>query len=138
MAKALYTSFLEHMFGVYTLAENHFTVDPVDMYVCGVGAGYTFNPAHTEVEDLGIDVVLPPVAMTDVTYISGLIKASDVETETSEQSGDVATAAVIFIANDDGSRLMAFIDEGEEGQLPITFVSGKLFIRWNPAGIFRI
>ena len=138
MAKALYGSWLEHMMNVYFKTEDHWTPDPVDMYVCGVGAGYTFNPNHETVEDLGINVVLEPVAMSEVTTDMGLLDAADTETETVDEAGDVAVAVVIFIANDDGSQLLAYIDEGEEGQLPITFVQGKLFIRWNPAGIFRI
>ena len=138
MTNQVYGSWLENMMDVYFKSEAHWTANPANMYVCGVDAGYVFNTNHHEVEDLGAHVVLPPVAMTEVTTTLGVLDAADVETNTDEQIGEVAAAAVIFIGNDDGSQLLVFIDQGEEGQLPITFVNGKLFVRWNAAGILRI
>ena len=55
-----------------------------------------------------------------------------------EDAGNAVAAIVIFAGNEDGSRLMAYIDEGQPSQLPLTLLNGKFFFRWNPAGIFRI
>lgn len=138
MANQLYPKWLQHLMEVYFGVTPHFSAAAIDVFVCGVGPGYTYDPAHFEVEDLGINVVIPPAPLLDVTLINGILDASDTETNTDDLIGQVVEAAVIFTANDDGSRLMAYIDTGTPTQLPLTLVNGKFFFRWNAAGIFRI
>lgn len=138
MSNQIYGSWLEHMMDVYFKSDVHWTANPVGMFVCLVTDGYTFDTNHHEIEDLGIHIALPPAQLLDVTTTQGVLAAADVETDSSNEVGETANAAVIFIGNDDGSQLIAYIDTGDDGQLPITFVNGKLFIRWNPAGILRI
>ena len=139
MANQHYTSWLQHLMEVYFGVEDHFTDDPVmDVYVCGVNASYEFDPDHAMVEDLGVNVVLSPVALSDITLTNGLFKCSDTETDVTTEAGNEVFAMVLFVANDDGSRLIAYIDEGQPTQLPLILANGKFYFRWNPAGIFRI
>lgn len=139
MANQHYTSWLQHLMEVYFGIEDHFTTDPVmDIFVCGVNDSYVFDPDHTVVEDLGANVVLSPTALSDVTVLGGVLKCEDTETAVTTEAGNEVFAMVVFVANDDGSRLMCYIDEGQPTQLPLILANGKFYFRWNSAGIFRI
>lgn len=138
MANQHYTSWLQDLMEVWFGVTAPFTTDPMDVYVCGVNDSYVFDPDHTVVEDLGANVVLSPEALTDVTLDSGLFKCEDTVTNVTTEAGNEVYAMVIFAANDDGSRLIAYIDEGQPTQLPLILANGKFYFRWNPAGIFRI
>ena len=108
------------------------------MFVCGVDSNYTFSTSHSTVEDLGINVVLSPIEVPDVEIVGGILKAGDAETDVIDEAGGVVAAAVLFVANDEGSQLVAYIDEGLPTQLPMTLLAGKVKIHWNESGIFRI
>lgn len=139
MANQLYSSWLQHLMETYFGVAAHFTDNPImDVFVCGVSDGYVFNSDHTEVEDLGLNVTMEPVALADITLTDGVFKCAVTETNTDDQIGNEVHALVIFVANEDGSRLMAYIDSGQPTQLPLVLVNGKFFFRWNAAGIFRI
>lgn len=139
MANVIYPSFLQQLMEQYFKVDAPWTAAEMDIFVCGVGSGYTFSESHHAVEDLGINVVLPPAPVPEVDLVGGLMKAGDVETQVGdEEAGDTVVALVLFCANDDGSQLIAFIDEGQPMQLPTTLLSGKFFVRWNPQGILRI
>ena len=137
MANRMYGSWLENMMDVYFKVEDHWTADPVGLFVVLVTDGYTFDTNHHEVGDLGIHVITDPIQLTEVTTTLGVLAAADSETEI-EESGGVGHAAVMFIANDDGSQLIAYMDEGQPAQFPIILTSGKLNLRWSPPGILRI
>ena len=138
MANQIYPSFLQQLMEQFFKVDPPWTTDSMDVFVCGVGSGYTFDPSHHEVEDLGINVVLSPAAIPNVTLTNGVFSADDVETTVAEEAGQVVEAIVIFCANDDGSQLIAYIDEGLPTQLPMTLLAGTVFIHWNDSGIFRI
>ncbi len=138
MANQLYGSFLQNLMEVYFGVEPHWTDDAITIYSCGVSDAYVFNTNHHEVEDLGANVVLSPVPLTGVDLTLGVFKAGDSESNVTTEAGNVVHAYVIFAGSDDGSQLMAYIDQGQPGQLPMTLLDGKLFQRWNPAGFFRI
>lgn len=139
MANQIYPSWLEHMLDVYFNADDHWTTNPMNLYVCGLREEYNFHPAHATVEDLGINVVLAPRLLEEVTTIDGVLKAADMDSiVTDEEAGARVLSMVIFAANDDGSRLLAHITEGAEHQLPMRIVEGVLKLYWNPLGILRI
>lgn len=138
MANQLYPTFLQGLMEQYFQVEEPWTSDSVGLFVCGVDSNYTFSAEHSMVEDLGINVVLSPVAVPDVEIIGGVLKAGDAETDVTDEAGGVVAAAVLFCANDDGSQLIAYIDEGLPTQLPMTLLAGKVKIHWNESGIFRI
>ena len=139
MTNRHYTSWLQHLMEVYFGVEDHFTTDPVmDVFVCGVNDSYSFSNAHTVVEDLGANVVMEPVALSGVTLTNGVFKCDDTEVDVTTDAGNQVFAMVLFVADGDGSRLMAYIDEGQPTQLPLVLATGKFFFRWNAAGIFRI
>lgn len=138
MANQLYPTFLQGLMEQYFQVEAPWTSVAMSLFVCGVDSSYTFNAAHSTVEDLGINVVLSPIEVPDVEIIGGVLKAGDAETLVSDEAGGVVAAAVLFCANDDGSQLVAYIDEGLPTQLPMTLLAGKVKIHWNESGIFRI
>lgn len=138
MANQLYPTFLQGLMEQYFQVTAPWTAAAMDLFVCGVDSNYTFSAAHSTVEDLGINVVLSPVAVPDVEIIGGVLKAGDAETDVTDEAGGVVAAAVLFCANDDGSQLIAYIDEGLPTQLPMTLLAGKVKIHWNESGIFRI
>ena len=138
MANQLYPSFLQSLMEQFLQVEAPWTSAAMSLFVCGVDSNYTFNTAHSTVEDLGINVVLSPIEVPDVEIIGGVLKAGDAETLVSDEAGGVVAAAVLFCANDDGSQLIAYIDEGLPTQLPMTLLAGTVKIHWNESGIFRI
>ena len=138
MANQLYPSFLQSLMEQFFKVTEPWTAAPMDLFVCGVDSNYTFSTAHVTVEDLGINVVLPPIAVPDVTIEGGVFKAGDASTDVTTEAGGVVNAVVLFAANDDGSQLIAYIDEGLPSQLPMNLFVGKMFVRWNESGIFRI
>ncbi len=138
MANRHYTSWLQHLMEVYFGVEDHFTVDPMDVFVCGVNDSYSFSDAHAVVEDLGANVVMEPTTLSGVTLTNGVFKCDVTEADVDADAGNQVHALVIFAANADGSRLMAYIDEGQPTQLPLVLAKGKFFFRWNAAGVFRI
>lgn len=138
MANQMYGSWLQDLMEVYFGVTAPFTPDPMDVFACGVSADYVFDTNHSTVEDLGINVTMTPVALADVTLNLGVFDCSDTESLIDADAGNAVAAIVIFAGNEDGSRLMAYIDEGQPSQLPLTLLNGKFFFRWNPAGIFRI
>lgn len=138
MANQLYGSWLQNLLETYFGVEDKFTVDPVDLFVCGVNDSYTFDSSDQIVEDLGANVVMEPVPLLGVTLTNGLLKADVTVADVEDDAGNSVEALVIFCANEDGSRLIAYIDEGQPTQLPLILARGKFYFRWNPAGIFRI
>lgn len=134
-----YTSWLQNLMEVYFGVEDHFTTDPaMDVFVCGVNDSYVFSNAHTVVEDLGVNVVMTPTVLGNITLINGVFKCDVTEVDVDAEAGNQIFAMVIFVANADGSRLIAYIDEGQPTQLPLVLAKGKFFFRWNAAGVFRI
>lgn len=139
MANRHYNSWLYHLMAVYFGVEAHFTEDPaMDVFVCGVNDSYVFSNAHTMVEDLGANVVMEPTVLSNITLTDGVFKCDVTEADVDADAGNQIFAMVIFVANADGSRLIAYIDEGQPTVLPLVLAKGKFFFRWNPAGIFRI
>lgn len=138
MANQLYPTFLQGLMEQFFKVTAPWTVADMSLFVCGVDSNYTFSAAHSTVEDLGINVVLSPIAVPDVEIVGGVLKAGDAETDVTDEAGEVVAAVVLFCANDDGSQLIAYIDEGLPSQLPMTLLAGKVFVRWNESGIFRI
>ena len=139
MSNQIYPTWLQHLMETYFGVEPHFTTNPVmDIFVCGVNSSYTYDPTDFEVEDLGATVVMTPVPLTNVTLTNGVLKCDVTEVEVDAEAANEVFAMVIFVANDDGSRLIAFIDEGQPTQLPLVLAKGKFFFRWNAAGILRI
>src|SRR3546814_6457470 len=47
------------------------------------------------------------------------------------EAGEVVHAVVLFAANDDGSQLLCYIDEGLPSQLPMTLLAGKVYVHCN-------
>ena len=138
MANQLYPTFLQGLMEQFFKVTAPWTVADMGLFVCGVDSNYTFSAAHSTVEDLGINVVLSPVAVPDVEIVGGILKAGDAEADVADEAGGVVAAAVLFCANDDGSQLVAYIDEGLPTQLPMTLLAGTVKIHWNESGIFRI
>lgn len=138
MANQLYPTFLQGLMEQYFQVTAPWTAAAMDLFVCGVDSNYTFSTAHSTVEDLGINVVLPPITVPDVEVDGGLLKAGNATGEVTDEAGEVVAAVVLFCANDDGSQLVAYIDEGLPTQLPMTLLAGKVKIYWNESGIFRI
>src|SRR3546814_8768118 len=73
--------------------------------------------SHHQVEDLGINVVFGPVPVPGVTLTNGVFAAGEIETSVEAEAGEVVHAVVLFAANDDGSQLLCYIDEGLPSQL---------------------
>lgn len=139
MANQVYKSWLEHMMDVYFQADDHWTAAPMNLYVCGVTEDYHFYDTHKEVEDLGITVALGPRLLENVTTTFGVLRADNLLSEVPEEEASRRVhAIVLFVANDDGSRLIAYLDEGEPFQLPMRIVEGVFKINWGPNGILRI
>ena len=138
MANQIYPSFLQQLMEQYFKVDAPWTADSMDVFVVGVGPEYEFATTHHEVEDLGLNIVFEPIPVPDVTLTGGVFAAGDAEGLIESEAGETVKALVLFCANNDGSQLIAYIDEGQPMQLPMTLIVGQLFVRWNAAGIFRI
>lgn len=134
----IYPSFLQSLMEQFFKVDEPWTVDSLDVLLVGVGEGYTFDDSHHQVEDLGINVVFGPVPVPGVTLTNGVFAAGEIETSVEAEAGEVVHAVVLFAANDDGSQLLCYIDEGLPSQLPMTLLAGKVYVHWNDSGIFRI
>src|SRR3546814_13198412 len=80
---------------------------------------------------LGINVVFGPVPVPGVTLTNGVFAAGEIETSVEAEAGAVVHAVVLFAANDDGSQLLCYIDEGIPRQLPMTLIAGKVYVDWK-------
>src|SRR3546814_15081790 len=77
----------------------------------------------------------PRSTRTDTLFpYTTLFRSTSVEAE----AGEVVHAVVLFAANDDGSQLLCYIDEGLPRQLPMTLLAGQVYVHWNASGILRI
>src|SRR3546814_8291758 len=122
----IYPSFLQSLMEQFFKVDEPWTVDSLDVLLVGVGEGYTFDDSHHQVEDLGINVVFGPVPVPGVTLTNGVFAAGEIETSVEAEAGEVVHAVVLFAANDDGSQLLCYIDEGLPSQLPMTLLAGKV------------
>src|SRR3546814_3037813 len=86
----------------------------------------------------GVQTCALPISVPGVTLTNGVFAAGEIETSVEAEAGEVVHAVVLFAANDDGSQLLCYIDEGLPSQLPMTLLAGKVYVHWNDYGIFRI
>lgn len=137
MANAVYTGFLQAVLEAYFLAPS----PDLDVYVVPVDEGYTFNASHVDVGDLGETAVAEPAALTGVTLTNGIIDADDMLPAWNNTIPDGTTikALVVFASDgDEYSKLMCYIDSGQEMSLPLIVNGNQTKITWNPQGIMKI
>lgn len=109
----------------------------VGLSVCGVTSGYTYDSSHETVEDLGDNICMEQMEIDNVTITNGVVDGDNVRF-IRPASGSETDALVVFFTFDGGTQLIAYINSGESGSIPLLLVGTDVVIKWNAQGIFKI
>lgn len=131
---AVYPTFRGTIFG-WALSGG-MLIDP-ELKVCGVSSGYVYSEAHTQLSDLGANILFTSGALTGTVSADGVLDAVDIEV-TGVTPGPELDALVVYLEHAGGSALVCFIDSSTDASLPITLVNTTFGIRWNELGICKI
>lgn len=99
--------------------------------VMAVTAGYTFNAAHTSINDIAVaNRVQATPALTGKTATAGVFDATDT-TLTAVAAGSAIAALVVYTeaGTSASSTLMVYLDSAP--QLPVTPNGGDIIISWD-------
>lgn len=101
-----------------------------------VSSSYTYNAAHTSVNDLA-GVIHTSAALSSPTKTNGFADAADI-TFTAVTAGSTANAMVVYHEDSTSasSTLVVYIDSASA--FPITTNGGDIIAVLNASGLFRI
>lgn len=108
--------------------------------VTGVTSGYSFNAAHTSLNDIaGANRVHTSAALSNKTTTNGIFDADDV-TFTAVAAGSAIAALVVYVeaGTSASSTLILYLDSA--AQLPVTPNGGDIIIQWDSGAnkIFKL
>ena len=108
--------------------------------VTGVTAAYTYNAAHTSINDIpGANRVHTSAALSNKTTTNGIFDADDV-TFTAVAAGSAIAALVVYVeaGTSASSTLILYLDSA--AQLPVTPNGGDIIVQWDSGAnkIFKL
>ncbi len=134
MADAMYNNYREEaMTGLRAL-------NTEVIKVTGVTSGYTYNVAHTSINDIaGANRVHTSAALGNKTTTNGIFDADDV-TFTAVAAGSAIAALVVYVeaGTSASSTLILYLDSA--AQLPVTPNGGDIIVQWDSGAnkIFKL